>query len=239
MHDERSGTSSNNLLGSPADTLSVVRVDPSDFDAVARVLALAYVNDPIHIWAMPNAATRLNDATVFFKLYLRWMRPDNRDVFATSDGSSVLITSIARKGEGAYPDGIRHLPPIIRKRSPVNDYFQWIESFRPNIDHRHAEFIGTLPNASRPTGYFLLTKVFKMIDLEGLPIWTWSSNPINLPMYRRAGYIIGEELRRDSTTPPVHILWRPPMPLTNEGERSHKSKPSVTKNATRGDGNDQ
>ena len=217
MHDEKPERSSNNLMEQSTPALSVERVDPSEFNTVARILAMAYTNDPIHIWAMPNAATRLNDSTVFFKLYLRWMRPDNRDVFATSDRSSVVVTSLVRKGESAYPDGVRHLPPMIRNLSRVNDYFQWIETFRPNVDHRHSEFVGSLPSASRPTGFFLLRNVFNMFDREGLPIWTWSSNPINLPMYRRLGYQIGDELRRDPFTPPVHILWRPPMPLTDEG----------------------
>lgn len=199
--------------------LFVERVDPSEFDTVARILAMAYSNDPIHIWAMPNAATRLKDATIFFKFYLRWMRPDNRDVFATSDRSSVVVTSLVRKGERAYWNGIRNLPAMIRNISPVNDYFEWIETFRPNVDHRYSEFVGTLPNASRPTGFFLLTNVFKMFDREGLPVWAWSSNPINLPMYRRLGYQIGDELRRDPLTPPVHTLWRPPMPLMDKGKR--------------------
>jgi len=199
--------------------LFVERVDPSEFDRVARILAVAYSNDPIHIWAMPNAATRLRDAAVFFKLYLRWMRSDNRDVFATSDRSSVVVTSLVRKNESAYSKGIRNLPAMIRNRSPVNDYFEWIETFRPNVDHRYGEFVGSLPNASRPTGFFLLSKVFKMFDREGLPVWAWSSNPINLPMYRRLGYQIGDQLRRDPFTPPVHLMWRPAMPL-KEQEKS-------------------
>jgi hypothetical protein len=41
-------------------------MDPSEFDAVARVLAEAYTNDPIHIWAMPKVQSRLKDATMFF-----------------------------------------------------------------------------------------------------------------------------------------------------------------------------
>jgi hypothetical protein len=218
MHDEKPEKPPNNLIERPTGTLSVERVDPGEFNTVARILAMAYSDDPIHIWAMPNAATRLNDATVFFKLYLRWMRPDNRDVFATSDRSSVQVSSVVRKGESAYPDGVRHLPAMIRNISRVNDYFQWIETFRPNVDHRHAEFIGSLPNASRPTGFFLYTKVLQIFDREGLPVWTWSSNPTNLPMYRRLGFKISDELRRDPTTPPVNILWRPPMPLRDGGK---------------------
>jgi hypothetical protein len=138
--------------------LSVERVDPDDWDTVAEILAVAYTNDPIHIWAMPKAATRLADATLFFKFYLRWMRPYSRDVFITSDRTAVVVTSLVRQDSNAYPDGIRHL-------------------------------------------------------------WTWSSNPLNLPFYRRLGFEIREELRRDDNTPPVTIIWRPVMPLANDAEK--------------------
>ena len=201
----------------PRPTPSVERVDPSELGTVAQVLAAGYTKDPIHIWAMPNASTRLEDATLFFTFYLRWMRKFSWDVFATADRSAVVVTSLVRQGKSAYPDGIRHLPPLLRTMSPVNDYFEWIETFRPKIDHVHSEFLGALPNAPRGTGFFLLSKVLRIFDRQGLPVWTWSSNPLNLPFYRRLGFEIGEELHRDDDTPPVTIIWRPPAPLSDEG----------------------
>ncbi len=213
MHDERSERSPNNLIERPTPALSIERMDPSELKTVAKVLAAAYTEDPIHLWAMPNAATRLADATMFFTFYLRWMRPHSWDVFSTADRSAVVVTSLVRKGENAYPKGVRHLPTLIRKMSPVNDYFQWIETFRPNVDHVYSEFLGALPTARRGAGFFLLGSVLKMFDSEGLPVWTWSSNPLNLPFYRRLGFEIGAELRPDADTPPVTIIWRPPAPL--------------------------
>lgn len=84
----------------PDQKLSVERVDSSEFDSVAKVLAAAYTNDPIHIWAMPKAETRLADATFFFNYYLQRMKLSNRDVFATADRMAVVVTSLVRKGEG-------------------------------------------------------------------------------------------------------------------------------------------
>jgi hypothetical protein len=220
MHDEKSEKSPNNMVKQSTITPSVVRVDPSELENVAKVLAIGYTKDPIHIWAMPNEATRLADATLFFIFYLRRMRKYSWDVFATADRTAVLVTSLVRQGDSAYPDGIRHLPTLIRRMSPVNEYFQWIENFRPKVDHRHTEFLGALLDAPRGSGFFLFANVMKIFDRQGLPVWTWSSNPLNLPFYRRLGFEIGPELRRDHHTPPVTIIWRPPMPVTDEEERS-------------------
>jgi hypothetical protein len=160
----------------------------------------------------------MEDATIFFTIFLRWMRPYSWDVFASSDRSAVLVTALARHGKSPYPDGVRYLPKLLRKNSPVNDYFHWIESFRPKVDHWYFEFLGALPNAPRGTGFLLVANVLKMFDKQGLPVWTWSSNPLNLPFFRRQGFEIGPELRQDDKTPPVTIMWHPPklpeLPLT-------------------------
>src|SRR3989304_565550 len=50
----------------PTIAQSVVRLDPSELGTAARVLAEASTEDPIHLWAMPRAATRLADAPRFF-----------------------------------------------------------------------------------------------------------------------------------------------------------------------------
>jgi hypothetical protein len=212
MQVERSERCPDNVVTRPATALTVERVDPSELDTVARILAAAYAEDPIHIWAMPKAAAQLADATAFFTFFLRRMRPHSWDVFGTADRSAVLVTSLVLQGKSPYPDVVRYLPTLVRTMSPVNDYFQWIETFRPRVDHQYFEFLGALPNAPRGTGFFLVANVLKIFDRQGLPVWTWSSNPLNLPFFRRQGFQIGPELRQNASTPVVTLIWRPPMP---------------------------
>ena len=214
--DEKSTASIGNPVDRLSTTLTVERVEPSEFDTVARMLAVAYNNYPLQVWAMPKAATRLDDATVFFKFYLKRMRPHNRDVFVTSDRSAVLVTSIVRKSDGAYKDNVRSLPGLFGKTSLVEEYFEWMETFRPNVDHRHIEFVGSMPDAPRGTGSFLYATVLKMFEREGIPTWTWTTDPRLLPFFRSLGFEIGDELRRDAVSPPAITMWRPPMPLRDE-----------------------
>jgi hypothetical protein len=213
MNGEKSIRTPDSLI-KPLDMgLSVERLDAGELETVARVLAATYVDYPIHAWAMPKTAGGIVDATMFFTFYLRWMRPYSWDVFGTVDRSAVAVTRLMRRGNSPYPNSVRCLPALFRKNSPVNDFFLWIETFRPKVDHRYVEFFGCLPNAPRGTGFFLLTSVLKMLDQqEHLPVWTWTSNKANLPFFRRLGFEIGTELRRDADTPSVTIIWRPPMP---------------------------
>src|SRR4030065_1328567 len=106
MQDEKFGLSHGDKSARPALTPSVERVDPSELGTLAQVLPQSYTEDPIHLWAMPKSATRLEDATVFFTLFLRWMRPFSWDVFATADRSAVLVTWRVGQGKSGYPEGV-------------------------------------------------------------------------------------------------------------------------------------
>jgi hypothetical protein len=213
MSEQHAGTSSEGFAHPRVLPPSVERVDPSEMETVARVLAHAYTEDPIHLWAMPRESSRFDDAVAFFSFYLRQLRRTSWDVFATSDRSAVVVTSVVKRGHNAYPQEVRRLPGLIRGLSRVNDYFQWLESFRPDMDHVHSEFLGALPTARRGAGFILLANVLRMFDRERLPVWTWSSNPLNLPFYRRLGFEIRNELKRDDDTPPVTVIWRPVHPV--------------------------
>ncbi|MGD0884651.1 MAG: hypothetical protein ABSA46_07220 [Thermodesulfovibrionales bacterium] len=218
MSEERIRGSQGRLSSQPPLEQAVERVDPKDLDTVARILAVAYAEYPIHAWAMPKAATRQADATTFFTFYLRWMQRHSWDVFTTADRLAVLVMRPVRYNTSCS-DNIRNLPTLVQTKSPVNEFFRWIETFRPKVDHEYSEFLGCMPQARRGSGFFLLASVLKMFDRECLPVWSWTSNPLNLPFYRRLGFEIGAELRRDDSTPPVTPMWRPPMPFSNEEKK--------------------
>ena len=207
MRNENSEALPGDPLDQPAPAQPVERVDAGELDAVARVLAEAYAEDPVMIWALPRAATRLADAAAFFTFFLRRKGGHTREVFATSDRSAVVVMATVSSGRR---DDARHPSSLTGKRSPSADYFQWIESFRPDVDHRYLEFIGCLPaQRSRGMGSLLLGNLLASAARDGFPVWCWSSNPRNLTFYRRLGFDIGDELRRDADTPPVTLLWRP------------------------------
>jgi GNAT superfamily N-acetyltransferase len=196
----------------PTPAQFVERVGSGELEIVARVLAEAYSEDPVFLWAMPKAATRLADATAFFTFYLRRMRSHRHEVFATFDRSAVAVMTPIGLLDRGEP---RYLPTLVRTMSPASDYFRWIETFRPNVDHRYLEFIGILPaNRSKGRGSLLLGSLLAMSSCEGLPVWCWSSNPRNLTFYLRLGFEAGAELRWDADTPPVTPLWCPAMPVT-------------------------
>ncbi len=198
--------------------VSVERVEVEDWGVVARVLAEAFAEDPVFLWAMPKASTRLADATAFFTFYLRRVNAQHREVFATSDRSAVAVVSSVVLSDVQTSERSGEPPTLMKATSSVADYFRWIETFRPQVDHRYLEFIGILPAYhSKGRGSVLLGHLLAMADRQGLPFWCWSSNRRNLPYYDRLGFVAGPELRYSDETPAVTPLLREPKPVVIDG----------------------
>jgi len=203
------------------EEVSVERIESGEMGIVARVLAEAFAEDPVFLWAMPKASTRLADATAFFTFYLRRVNPQCREVFATSDRSAVAVVSSVDLSDRKRFQSSGETPALLNAKSSVADYFRWIETFRPRVDHRYLEFIGILPAYhSKGRGSVLLGHLLSMADRQGLPFWCWSSNPRNLPYYYRLGFVAGPELRWNDETPAVTPLLREPKAV--DGDHSGK-----------------
>lgn len=192
----------------------IVEVPPDGLGSAARVLAEAFADDPVFIWAMPKAETRLADAAGFFTFYLRRTQSSKREVFATADRSAVAVMTTVNPLENEFRKGTAELSSFGRTTSSAADYFRWIETFRPDVPHRYLEFIGSSPACrSKGQGSLLLKSLLAQSAAEGLPVWCWSSNPRNLPFYHRLDFVAGAGLCRDADTPAVTPLLRPPLPL--------------------------
>lgn len=193
----------------------IVEVPPDALGAAARVLAEAFADDPVFIWAMPKADTRLADAAGFFTFYLRRTQSSKREVFTTSDRSAVAVMTTVNPLDHDFRKSTGELSSFVRTPSSAADYFRWIETFRPDVPHRYLEFIGSSPECrSKGQGSVLLKSLLSASASEGLPVWCWSSNPRNLPFYHRLDFVAGAGLCRDADTPAVTPLLRPPIPLT-------------------------
>ncbi len=212
MQEIQSTEPQGDRIDCPPSATVVECIHAGETAAAAQVLAEAYAEDPVLRWALPKAATRSSDAAALFTFLLR-MRPCGRKVFMTSDGSAAAVmTAFSLLDRGNSKD--EHRRPSLISTSPMADYFRWIESFRPKGDHHYLEFIGCLPaQRLKGTGSFLLGNLLAEPAGAGIPVWCWSSNPRNLTFYRRLGFEIGNELRRDAGTPVVTLLSRPPLSL--------------------------
>ena len=192
----------------------IFEVTPNDTGSVARILADAFAEDPVFIWALPNSATRRVDAVAFFTYYLRRSRTGERQVLATGDISAVAVMTTVPSAEDVRTAASGGLASL-GFSSPAAAYFRWIESHRPSVRHRYLEFIGSVPGIrSKGQGTALLNHLLADADQQGMPVWCWSSNLRNITFYERLGFHVDADLRRDGETPAVTSLVRPPLQIS-------------------------
>lgn len=75
--------------------------------------------------------------------------------------------------------------------------------------HWYLGFLGTVPERQgQGLGARLLSDRLAEVDRAGLPAYLESSNPRNIPLYRRHGFEVVEELPLPWGCPPVYRMWR-------------------------------
>jgi GNAT superfamily N-acetyltransferase len=191
---------------------SVEQINSSELHLAARVLAEAYAEDPIFLWAMSDE-TRLTGTTVLFN-FLLTRKQSNRRVVATSDRAAIgVMVRVDRDFRERHGPSLRPTP-WGQTTSPLTDFFRWVQTLRPDVEHYCLEFIAcSTIRRSQGLGSIILNNLLETADQDGLPVWSWSSNPRNLNFYRRHDFDIGAEVRRDGDTPAVIPIWRPGVQL--------------------------
>lgn len=186
----------------------VVRAGRDDRAAIAAVLAAAFADDPVWSWMIPESRRERRLTALFGALAERALVAGH--AYVTADRRAVALWSppnawklpasaIVRAAPTVARSAGLRLPRLLRR---LND----IEKHHAEQPPRHwyLEFIATHPRAQgRGLGAALLADAVARL---GFPIYLESSNPRNLPFYRRAGFEVAEELAFEHG-PPQWTLW--------------------------------
>lgn len=190
-----------------------------DRRAVADVITLAFSTDPMARWAFPNAAT-----------YLEAL-PEMVEAFGGNGfahGTVHLVEGGAAAAmwlpPGVEPDTARLLE-IIERHSPkeqlgdMMQVFEQMDAFHPKEPCWYLPLIGVDPaRQGRGHGSALLRHALVRCDREAAPAYLESSNPRNVPLYERHGFVVTGAIRA-GTSPTLVPMVRPaatstPAPAT-------------------------
>lgn len=187
---------------------------PADLAALSATLADAFDGDPVWDWLVPPRRHRVRLRRLFGQL-LAYALPCGH-VYTTGDRGAVAMWS--PPGEWKLPTsailrsavpiaaaaGVR-LPRLLRRLGEI----ERVHGEQPPR-HWYLEYIGTsAAHQGRGHGSRLLADALGRFDAAGLPVYLESSNPRNLPFYRRHGFTVSGELTFRAG-PPQWTLWRGP-----------------------------
>ncbi|PPJ19471.1 GNAT family N-acetyltransferase [Nocardia nova] len=197
--------------------VTVRPVTESEVPEVARVLGLAFDDDPIVQWCIPADRTRSGRAATMFGALIRHLYLAHGAVDAAFDESGRIVGGAVWSPPGRWnssdADQLRMLPALARafrwRLLAVGRMSDRMSKAHPHEPHWYLAIVGTDP-AVRGKGYghALLAPRLAHCDETGAPAYLESSKFANIAYYERYGFDLRGELDATGGGPLLWPMWR-------------------------------
>jgi hypothetical protein len=189
-----------------------------DLDAVVAILVSAFYDDPTWSWAFPDPSLRAEQHRRLWGLFVEgalrypwvWLTPGNA---ATSVWIPPHGTELSDEQEAALEPTIVEL--LGGDASRVMHAFELFDREHPrDVPHFYLSLLGTSAQ-HRGNGYGLglLAQNLRHTDEARMPSYLEASNPANVPLYRRQGFVVLGSFTLSEGGPEVFTMWRDAAPL--------------------------
>jgi len=196
-------------LFSPIARPSIAVATPADRGAVIDVLVAAFAHDPVVRWIYPEDANYLSAFPRIIDA-LGGRAFAHGGVYRTTDhrGAALWLPP------GVDPDDSA-IEAVVRRslegdtRSTTFAIFEQMGHAHPQEPHWYLPFVGVHPaSQGEGIGSALLEASLDPCDEAGLPAYLESTNPRNIPLYRRYGFEVSGHIQAGEC-PPLIPMIRP------------------------------
>jgi ribosomal protein S18 acetylase RimI-like enzyme len=203
---------------SPAEPAPEVRrATSADVPGLARMLARAFLDDPVASWAWRPDRLRLRALERFQAIRLRQLLVEE-EVWTTSDLACAALWAPPGRWRMTLPETAALVPafasPRLLARMPlVAAGWLDLERKHPSApEHWYLAVLGTDPSSQgRGLGSTVLRTMLEQCDRDGVAAYLESSKETNIDFYARHGFRVIGELRL-LRGPAMWPMWRDPRP---------------------------
>ena len=186
---------------------SVAAVAPSEAEGAVAAIVLAFASDPAARWSYPDP----QDYLAHFPAVVRAF---GGRAFAagTADRVDRFAGAALWLPPGIGPDedtlaAILQETVAPERRAEVSAVLERMGSYHPSEPHWYLPLIGVDPvHQHRGHGSALLRHALRRCDDQHAPAYLESSNPPNIPLYERHGFVIMDTIQEGSSPPNVPML---------------------------------
>jgi GNAT superfamily N-acetyltransferase len=194
---------------------TVRRARPEDVAPLARMLARAFLDDPVAAWAFKPDALRLRALERFQAIRVRQVMRDE-EVWTTDDHTCAALWAPPERWkstltqDAALARCFAH-PRLFGRMPLVTAGWLALEKRHPaEPPHYYLAVLGTDPDhQGRGLGSRVLHPVLEQCDSDGLGAYLESSKERNIDFYARHGFRVLEEVRL-LRGPAMWKMWRDP-----------------------------
>jgi ribosomal protein S18 acetylase RimI-like enzyme len=190
--------------------MNVQLMMPNDEVRAIDTIALAFVTDPMTRWVWPQAHQYLSVMPNVIRAF-GGAAFTHEGAFSSDDfaGAALWLAPDVRPDERRLNELIEATgSPAARKAGSA--IFEQMASYHPKEPHWYLPLIGVDPaQQGRGHGDALMRFALERVDREKMPAYLESSNPRNIPFYRRHGFEELGAIQAGSSPTIVPMLRRP------------------------------
>jgi ribosomal protein S18 acetylase RimI-like enzyme len=191
---------------------AVRKATRDDLPHLAAVLARAFLDDPVTVWAFRGERTRLRWAERLFRARLAGLL-DQDETYTTADVAGGALWALPNQWRPRAGEIVRYFPLVRgvgRHLVEVIRGFDRMERVHPKSPHYYLAVLGTEPERQgEGIGSALIRPVLEECDVQEIPAYLESSKEHNLAFYARHGFRVTGEIELPNG-PPVWLMWRDP-----------------------------
>ncbi|HLN43163.1 MAG TPA: GNAT family N-acetyltransferase [Acidimicrobiales bacterium] len=185
----------------------------ADVKTIARMLALAFDDDPLTTWMFPDPRTRHLRLPRMFQALLGEALPLD-EVYTTESLRGAAIWN----PPGTFPLGWQGnarmgwtMARLLRHRLVDRaEGLLYFDRHHPKEPHWYLQMLGTEPEwQGKGIASSLLSPILERCDQSGHRVYLEASKEKNIPFYARHGFVVTEEMQVPKG-PTVWAMWRDP-----------------------------
>jgi GNAT superfamily N-acetyltransferase len=187
----------------------------NDLEALAEIMARAFVADPVWGWAFADPVRKLEQQRAVWGFALRsaldygWVR--------VTTGTTAAALWIPPGRPELRPEDEERFEPLLAEvlgsgAARVLDSFERFGRARPAEPHYYLSLLAThREHRGKGLGMGLLAESLALIDAEGGGAYLESTNPANHSRYEGVGFVEFDAFELGEDGPPVTQMWRQPV----------------------------
>lgn len=172
--------------------VTIRKASVTDLRRVARTASLAFFDDPVMRWLIPDDDDyETNHQVLFGNIARGWLATDT--LWCTDDVAAMAGWVPPGRPEVEVEDRIPHEHPEWRlaRFAALRDV---LGANTPDEPHWYLNLLATHPDWQRQgLGAALMAVVFEVADADGLPCYLETETEVNVAYYRRHGFDVRSE----------------------------------------------